>query len=202
MGSTRIIADTVLTCDEDFSVYSPGAVDIDGDCITWVGSPEDKVAEPERKIKSVGGLLMPGLVNAHAHTPMTLVRGAGDGLPLWRWLTEAMWPREGRMNPEDVLWGMTLGSAEMLLSGVTTSCEMYLHEESIVEAVKNTGGRLVMTPGVVSALHPDDAGAGRTQDIIDFHAAHHGSEGRITVGVGPHSAYDLGVERSLELLKN
>ena len=56
-----------------------------------------------------------------------------------------------------------------------------------------------MTPGVVSALHPDDAGAGRTQDIIDFHAAHHGSEGRITVGVGPHSAYDLGVERSLEL---
>ena len=53
MGSTRIIADTVLTCDEDFSVYSPGAVDIDGDCITWVGSPEDKVAEPERKIKSL-----------------------------------------------------------------------------------------------------------------------------------------------------
>ena len=70
------------------------------------------------------------------------------------------------MNPEDVLWGMTLGSAEMLLSGVTTSCEMYLHEESIVEAVKNTGGRLVMTPGVVSALHPDDAGAGRTQTLL------------------------------------
>ena len=78
MGSTRIIADTVLTCDEDFSVYSPGAVDIDGDCITWVGSPEDKVAEPERKVKSVGGLLMPGLVNAHANTPMTLVRGASS----------------------------------------------------------------------------------------------------------------------------
>lgn len=199
MKRTRVVADTVLTCDENFSVFSPGVVDFDDDCITWVGSPEGKSAEPEREIKNIGGLVMPGLVNAHAHTPMTLVRGAGDGLPLWRWLTEAMWPREGQMSPEDVLWGMTLGSAEMLLSGVTTSCEMYLHEDAIVEAVKRTGGRLVMTPGVVSALHPDDAGAGRTQDIIDFHAAHHGAEGRITVGVGPHSAYDLGVERALEL---
>ena len=65
---------------------------------------------------------------------MTLVRGAGDGLPLMDWLTKVMWPREGQMTSEDALWGMRLGAAEMLLSGVTSTCEMYLFEEALVEA--------------------------------------------------------------------
>ncbi|MGE4566687.1 MAG: amidohydrolase family protein, partial [Acidimicrobiales bacterium] len=199
MKRTRYLADTVVTCDEKQAVFSPGCLDIEGNKIVWVGAPEDAPEVLDVEAHQVGGLLMPGLVNAHAHTPMTLVRGAGDGLPLWRWLTEAMWPREGRMIPEDVWWGMTLGSAEMLKAGVTTSCEMYLHEEALVEAAQASGARLVMTPGVVSALHPDNSGTQRGQEIADFHAKYHDPQGRITIGVGPHSAYDLGVERVAEL---
>lgn len=199
MKRTRYLADTVVTCDEKQAVFSPGCLDIEGNKIVWVGAPEDAPEVLDIEAHQVGGLLMPGLVNAHAHTPMTLVRGAGDGLPLWRWLTEAMWPREGRMIPEDVWWGMTLGSAEMLKAGVTTSCEMYLHEEALVEAAQASGARLVMTPGVVSALHPDNSGTQRGQEIADFHAKYHDPQGRITIGVGPHSAYDLGVERVAEL---
>jgi len=199
MKRTRYLADTVVTCDEKQAVFSPGCLDIEGNKIVWVGAPEDAPEVLDVETHQVGGLLMPGLVNAHAHTPMTLVRGAGDGLPLWRWLTEAMWPREGRMIPEDVWWGMTLGSAEMLKAGVTTSCEMYLHEEALVEAAQASGARLVMTPGVVSALHPDNSGTQRGQEIADFHAKYHDPQGRITIGVGPHSAYDLGVERVAEL---
>jgi 5-methylthioadenosine/S-adenosylhomocysteine deaminase len=195
----RYLADTVLTCDEAGTVHSPGALDVEDGRVAWVGTAGEAPAVDALEVRDLGGLLMPGLVNAHCHTPMTLVRGAGDGLPLWRWLTEAMWPREGRMAPEDVWWGMTLGSAEMLQAGVTTSCEMYLHEESVVEAARASGARLVMTPGVVSALHPDDSGEGRAQDVVDFHARHHDPTGRITVGVAPHSAYDLGVDRVVEL---
>ena len=96
-------------------------------------------------------------VNSHAHTPMTLVRGAGDGLPLMDWLTKVMWPREGQMTSEDALWGMRLGAAEMFLSGVTSTCEMYLFEEALVEASQDVGIRLVMTPGIISALHGDSS---------------------------------------------
>ena len=151
MVSDRYEADVVLTCDDRGAIHAPGVVEVLDGRITHVGAEgsEDFAGTVHR----LGGLIMPGLVNAHAHTPMTLVRGAGDGLPLQRWLNEAMWPREGRMTPEDVWWGMALGSAEMLVSGVTTSCEMYLFEDAVVDAVSTTGGRLVMTPAALSVLH-------------------------------------------------
>ena len=194
MQFQRYAADTIVTCDANNSVYSPGVIDVEDGNITWVGNLGD---EEEREIQThkIGGLLMPGLVNAHCHTPMTLVRGAGDGLPLQRWLTDAMWPREGKMNEEDAYWGMTLGSAEMFRAGVTTSCEMYLFEEALVEAANSSGARLVMTPGVFKSSYSDS----RLQNFTDFYNRHHNPEGRITVGLGPHSAYDLGIPACIEL---
>jgi len=126
---------------------------------------------------------------------MTLVRGAGDGLPLERWLTEAMWPREGKMSEEDAYWGMTLGSAEMFRAGVTSSCEMYLFEEALVEAVNSSGARLVMTPGVFKSSYSES----RLRNFTDFYNRYHDPEGKITVGIGPHSAYDLGIPACVEL---
>ena len=192
----RHVADVVLTCDIDGTVHAPGAVDVSDGRIVRVG-PVDEAPPVDGTIREHGGLLMPGLVNAHAHTPMTLVRGAGDGLPLQRWLTEAMWPREGRMTPEDVWWGMALGSAEMLAAGVTTSCEMYLFEDAVADAVRASGGRLVVTPAVLSVLHGDAFGSDgdRLDAMAAFHGEHHDPDGRVTVGIAPHSAYDLGVER-------
>ena len=65
---------------------------------------------------------MPGLVNSHAHTPMTLVRGAGDGLPLMEWLTKVMWPREGQMTPEDALWHAARSSRNAFVGAVLAKC--------------------------------------------------------------------------------
>lgn len=197
MTITRLLADVVVTCDDRFAVHRPGAVDIDGQRVIWVGPVAEAPEGRADVVRNVGGLLMPGLVNAHCHTPMTLVRGAGDGLPLDRWLREAMWPREGRMTDEDAWWGMTLGSAEMLRSGITTSCEMYLHEEPIVEAAQASGARLVVTPAVLPALDPDVEG--RLATIASLHARVHDDRSRITVGVGAHSAYELALETVQEM---
>jgi 5-methylthioadenosine/S-adenosylhomocysteine deaminase len=194
----RLHADWVLSAD---GLVNRGVVDVVGPRLGYVG-PAQGAPPPPGPERVVGGLLMPGLVNAHAHSPMTLMRGAGDDLPLMRWLTEVMWPREGRMTAEDAWWGMTLGSAEMLLAGVTTSCEMYLFEDALADAVAASGARLVMTPGVLSVLHADafGAGSGRLGAIAEFHGRWQGAAGgRISVGVAPHSAYDLGVERCAEL---
>jgi len=194
MQPQRYIADTIVTCDANNSIYSPGVIDIEEGKIKWVGDLGNE-EEADMQINKIGGLLMPGLVNAHCHTPMTLVRGVGDGLPLGRWLTEAMWPREGKMNEEDAYWGMTLGSAEMFRAGVTTSCEMYLFEEALVEAANSTEARLVMTPGVFKSSYSES----RLQNFTDFYDRYHDPEGKITVGIGPHSAYDLGIPACTEL---
>lgn len=192
-ATLRLVADRIIPVDPPGHVIADGAIDIDaGGRIVACGA-EVQLPAPPAERRHVGGLLMPGLVNAHAHTPMTLMRSVGDGMPLMPWLTDAVWPREGRMDPADVRAGMLLGSIEMLLAGVTTSCELYLFEEAVVEAVQRTGGRLVITPGVLSVLHADSFGTGhgRVEAIESFASAHHDPDSRVTVGVGPHSTYDL-----------
>ncbi len=194
----RFVAEVVVTCDTANSVYAPGIVDIEDGRIHWVGPKEDAPdMSSTMEENDVGGLLMPGLVNTHCHTPMTLLRGVGDGLPLQRWLTEAMWPREGLMTSEDVWWGMTLGSSEMLQSGVTTSCEMYLFEEAVVNAAQQTGARLVMTPVVISESKRNLKE--HITDLTQLYDRYHDPAGRTTVGIAAHSAYDLGIDLVAEL---
>jgi 5-methylthioadenosine/S-adenosylhomocysteine deaminase len=146
--TVRLVADAVFTVDAEDTVWRPGAVEIDGGRITWVGDPDLTPAEARTDVQELGGLLMPGLVNCHGHSPMTLVRSAGDGLPLDRWLSEAVWPREALHGDEDVFWGMTLGASEMLLNGITTTCEQYLHADAVADAALASGIRCVLTPGV------------------------------------------------------
>lgn len=210
-GITRLIADYVLIA-ADYGrtpdLVANGAVDIDHNGrVVAVGPLAELSADDEARVTewgtdqagaavpaavlNLGGLLMPGLVNAHAHTPMTLLRSVGDGLPLGRWLSEGVWPLEARMTPDDAWWGMTVGLAEMLTAGVTTSCEMYLFEDQIVDAVARAGSRSMVTPGVVSALIDDGEIEKRIEEIVDFHHRHNDRDGRIQVGFAPHSVYDL-----------
>lgn len=197
----RLVADVVIPGEGQGMVVEGGAVDIDAaGRIVRVG-PETELGPAPEVVERPGGLLMPGLVNSHAHSPMTLVRSAGDGLPLQRWLEERVWPREARMTADDAWWGMTLGSAEMLRSGVTTSCEMYLFEEAVVDAVQASGARVVITPGVISALLRDGDVGGRIAEIVDFHASHHDPPGRVHVGFAPHSIYDLTPDQCGEIAR-
>lgn len=195
-SNMRLQADYVLINSE---LVADAALDVGDDGrITAVG-PVGTLGQAEGVTRNVGGLLMPGLVNTHAHTPMTLVRSAGDGLPLQQWLTDGVWPREGKINSDDAGWGMRLGWAEMLLAGVTTTCEMYLHEAAIVEATHASGGRLVVTPGIIAALAPDGNLDGRLDEITAFHQTHHRPDDRVSVGFGPHSLYDLSPEQVGEI---
>ena len=114
--AARYLADIVVTADPAGTVLRPGALDTDGDRITWVG-PAGAAPPAPGPVTDLGGLLMPGFVNTHAHTPMTLLRGSGDGLPLTEWLHDAIWPREGLLTGDDVHWGMLLGCDEMLRAG-------------------------------------------------------------------------------------
>ena len=185
-------ADAVITCDGRPEVHRPGQVEIDrSGRVVYAGTVRPTDVTPTE----LGGLLMPGLVNVHGHGPMTLLRGVGDGLPLDRWLNEEIWPREANLQPGDVETGMLLASVEMLRAGVTTSCDMYFADDEMISAVRRTGGRLVCTPAVVGVVHGDAlAPGGRLDEIRRLHADHHDLGSTVTVGIGPHSPYDLGTE--------
>lgn len=166
---------------------SSGAADPSGP-----GGPGSAGVDSDWAVQWVGGLLMPGLINAHCHSPMTLLRGQGEGLPLDRWLHEVIWPREARIEPDDVYWGMSLAAAEMLRLGVTTTVEMYFHDDLLARAVDDAGSRCVLTPGVVVAPGWERFGTWpeRIEWISELRAAY-ADHPRIEVGFGPHSAYAL-----------
>lgn len=191
----RIVGDLLLvdpdSANGSNALINNGAIDIDDVGRVVAVGTEDELGPPPNQIARVGGLIMPGLVNAHAHSPMTLLRSVGDGLPLQRWLHEAIFPREAKLTAEDAWWGMALGSAEMLLAGVTTSCEMYWHEESIVEAVRASGARTVVTPAVISSLLPGGDIDRWINNALEFHSTHNRPELRTHVGFAPHALYNV-----------
>ena len=134
---------------------------------------------------------MPGLVNCHCHSPMTLFRGAAEDLPLMRFLQDVLWPREAKLTTDDVYWGMTLACAELLRNGVTTTCEMYTHEEGILRAVLEAGTRCVLTPGVIDLAAWDMAWERRLADVLRFHDEHAGRHDRVEIGIAAHAYYTL-----------
>ncbi|MFZ0249198.1 MAG: amidohydrolase family protein, partial [Acidimicrobiales bacterium] len=189
----RLQADAVFTVDSDDTVLAPGAVEVEDGFISWVGDPARVPPAPGTEVRRLGGLLMPGLVNCHGHTPMSLLRSAGDGLPLDRWLSESVWPREARLEDEDVYWGMVFGATELLCNGVTTTCEQYRHPAAVVEAVIEAGIRTLYTPAIFDV---PDAGPGSSWEallgaaceLVDAIAGRHE---RLQMGFGPHAVYTV-----------
>ncbi|MBE9374686.1 amidohydrolase [Saccharopolyspora sp. HNM0983] len=194
----RLYAPVVLPCDAACSVVRDAVVDVDADGRILYCGPRTSAPErsPDANVRECSGILLPGLINAHAHSPMTPLRGMGADLPLLRWLQEVIWPAEARLRPADIRAGMQLGCVEMLRAGVTTSAEMYFTGEAVAEAVLQVGSRVVLAPAVISVpgLSGADGWRGMVEGIsrwIDADGVRFGPADRVELGYGPHSAYTL-----------
>ena len=116
-----------------------GDVVVEDEKITYVGKPISVVSDKEIDVKN--NLLMSGFVNAHVHTPMTLLRGMADDMTLESWLYDNIFPVEQKLTPEDIYWGEMLGIAEQVKAGITTIEECYFYYDEIINAVKKSGIR-------------------------------------------------------------
>ncbi len=143
--------------DERFSVHATGSVAIRGDRIVAV-SDHTLECDAAETIDCRGRVVMPGLVNAHTHAPMTLLRGLADDLRLDVWLMGYMMPVEREfVRPEFVGLGTSLACAEMIRSGTTCFADMYYFEESVAEAAAAAGLRALCGQTVLKFPAPDAA---------------------------------------------
>lgn len=182
----------VLTMDKKLNQYDPGAVAIQGDSILAVGPEAELKAEYSAKetIDCKGKVLMPGLVNAHTHVPMTLLRGLADDLRLDVWLMGYMLPVEREfVSPEFVRLGTQIACAEQIRSGVTTFNDMYFFEDDIAQATAEVGMRAVCGESVMKYPAPDapafEDSIAYAREFIQKWKGH----SLITPAIAPHAPY-------------
>ena len=148
----------VLTMDEELRQFEPGAVAVKGNSIVGVGAQEDieQAFKAKETIDCGGKVLLPGLVNAHTHVPMTLLRGLADDLRLDVWLMGYIMPVEREfITPDAVRLGTSIGCAEFIRSGITTFNDMYYFEETVAEATAEAGLRAVCGQTILKFPSPD-----------------------------------------------
>src|SRR5437867_12554990 len=151
----RLTNGTVLTMDRRLTIHRRSYVAIPGDAIVAVGADADAYAATDT-IDCLGRVVMPGLVNAHTHVAMTLLRGLADDLRLDVWLMGYMLPVEREfVSPEFVTLGTKLGCAEMIRSGVTCFADMYYFEDAIARAAADAGMRALCAQTVLRFPAPD-----------------------------------------------
>jgi 5-methylthioadenosine/S-adenosylhomocysteine deaminase len=162
--------------------------------ITAVGDPGG-VPAGDDELDASGGLVIPGLVNAHTHVAMTLLRGYADDKPLDRWLREDIWPVEAELTPGDVRAGAELGLVEMIRSGTTAFSEMYFHVGAIADAVEEAGLRGVLGHTGITVGKDEEAAHEDVQRSLDTARELGGrAEGRIGTTFQPHSLTTVGEE--------
>jgi 5-methylthioadenosine/S-adenosylhomocysteine deaminase len=183
---------TVVTMDGQRRVIENGAVVILGDSIVAVG-PRAEIEskfEAAHTIDAHGSLMLPGLINGHAHAAMSLFRGLADDLSLDEWLQKYIFPAEARnVTPEFVEWGSKLGVLEMLRGGITIYADMYYFEDVVARVTKEAGMRGVLGETIIDFPAPDnktlDQAFAYTQKYLD----HWKGDSLIVAAVAPHSIY-------------
>jgi 5-methylthioadenosine/S-adenosylhomocysteine deaminase len=188
---------TVITMDSEFRVIEDGAVAIQDDSIAAVGRRSDLESRfgNLKTIDARGTLVLPGMINGHAHAAMSLFRGIAEDHSLNDWLQKYIFPAEARnVDEEFVLWGARLGVLEMLRGGITTYADMYYFEDVAAEVTKEAGMRGVLGETIVDFPAPDNRTVADalvyTQKYIDRWK----NDPLITPAVAPHSMYTLSTE--------
>lgn len=182
----------ILTMDVTFSQYSPGAIAIQNDIIKAVGLEIEllKSYTSENILDAKGKILMPGLINAHTHVPMTLLRGLADDLRLDVWLLGYMMPVEREyVTPEFVRLGTKLACVEMIRSGITCFADMYYFEDDVAEATAEAGLRAICSQSILKFPTPDassyDESIAYSKNFIEKWKNHP----LIVPAIAPHAPY-------------
>ena len=181
----------LLTMDPEQTLIAGGGLAIAGETILAVGKGDELLARYPGVpvIAEPYGLIMPGLVNVHTHAAMALFRGLADDLPLMQWLQEYIFPKEATLTGEVVYQATLLSLCEMIKSGTTSFCDMYLFAADVARAVELSGMRAWLGEVLYDFPSPNygtlENGFVYTQALLD----HYRNHPLITVTIDPHAVY-------------
>lgn len=161
-------------------------------------APELDAVEPDRIIHGQKKAAVPGLINGHTHSPMTLLRGYGDDMALFPWLQERIWPAEARMTDEDFYWGARLACLEMLRSGTVAFQDMYFQPHILAQAAADAGMKALINFSVIDRGDPE-RGEQLCQECAQFFDALPQLSNRIRFNLAAHSIYATSRESLLWL---
>ncbi len=181
----------LYTQDKNRTVINNGSVAIRKDTIVETGQAADLAAKyPDAELLAAEhGLIMPGLVNTHTHAAMACFRGLADDLPLMQWLQEYIFPVEAKLTGEIVYQSTLLSLAEMIKSGTTSFCDMYLFAKDVARAAEKSGMRAWIGEVLYDFPSPNygELAAGFTyvEELFNQYDNHP----LINITVDPHAVY-------------
>mgnify|MGYP004488233191 CR=1 FL=1 len=155
----------------------------------------------EKVIDGTEKIVMPGLINTHAHVPMSIFRETVDGYITQDWLTQKIWPIEAKLTEEDIYFASMLSYIEMIYSGTTTINDMYFMQNKIVDAALDTGVRLQVTR---TLMDTDGSGEKKLIEIEEFIKKYKEKYDTISLNVGIHGLYtntEEYLQKGLEIAK-
>lgn len=160
---------------------------IEDNIITAIG--KNLIPENNAKvIEAEGKVVMPGLINTHAHVPMSIFRETVDGLALQEWLQDKIWPMEDKLTIEDIYQASSLSFIEMIQTGTTTINDMYFMSEAIIQAAIQMGVRLQTTRTLTSVAGEAD-GEKKLVEFKELLEKYRNKNSRITFNAGIHGLY-------------
>jgi len=186
----------LLTMDSRQTVIEEGAVAIAGDTIAAVGPADELLARyPQAEVVTEPhGLIMPGLVNVHTHAAMALFRGLADDLPLMQWLHDYIFPVEAALTGELVYQGTLLSICEMIKSGTTSFCDMYLFAGDVARAAAAAGMRAWIGEGLYDFPSPNygplENGFAYTRELLNRWR----NDPLVSITIDPHAVYTCSPE--------
>ena len=174
---------------ENLEIQNNMFVGIEGDKIDYIGTekPQKNYGEEYDGNKK---LLSAGFVNLHTHSPMTLLRGYAENLPLDRWLNDRVFPFEDRLNCDRAYYGTMLSIAEMLACGTTSFTDMYFFGDGVMKAVIESGAKTNFGRSIVSFADEDITKNDRFQEGVYLTEKYHNTQnGRIKIDMSLHAEY-------------
>ena len=191
----------VVTMDPERRVIADGAVAIDAGRIVAVDSRErlEAAFSAAERLDAAGRTVIPGLINGHAHLPMTLFRGLADDQNLDDWLQHTIFPAEA-MNVDEafVRCGTRLGVAELIRGGITTVCDMYYYEDAVAEEMAAAGLRGLLGQALIDFPSPDAPDHSAAMAAIQRFVERWQGHALITPAIAPHAPYTVGDDHLIE----
>ena len=185
-----ITGGTVLCMDADLRTLENHSVAVDKGRILDIFPDGSAVYQARETLNAADCIVMPGLINAHTHLPMTYFRGLADDLPLQAWLNDYIWPLEAKLLDRDFIRASALhGAAEMIKNGITQIHDMYFDMPSIADACSQAGLRAIIGEAVIEARLSDPASRKALGTKVLEMRRRYWDDPLVDFDLAPHSLY-------------